>query len=152
MYPVYRLLSFIINSIAFLLAVSVIFSIPLLFSSSATMLSAFIMVAVILYSWFSFQFRRQVLQKREVVKHALKDWVRVNGIVTLIFSFMTIISVTSLLQNPQSFTSALKGIGLEVPLKSITGLFYGMLIYAVLLFVHILWTFSLIKKNREYFQ
>ena len=152
MYPVYRLLSFIINSIAFLLAVSVIFSIPLLFSSSATMLSAFIMLAVILYSWFSFQFRRQVLQKREVVRHTLKDWVRVNGIVTLIFCFMTIISVTSLLQNPQSFTSALKGIGLEVPLKSITGLFYGMLVYAVLLFVHILWTFSLMKKNQEFFQ
>lgn len=149
---IYRILSLIINFIAALLAVSLLFSIPMLFSSPITMLSAFMMIAVILYSWFSFQFRRHVLQQHETVRHSLKDWVRVNGIVTLVFSFMTILSVLSLLQNPQSFTGALKGLGYDVPLKSISGLFYGMLGYAIILFIHILWTFSLMKKHRELFQ
>lgn len=149
---IYRLISLIINFIATLLAVSLVFSIPMLFSSPITMLSAFMMIAVILYSWFSFQFRRQVLQKQQTVRHTLRDWVRVNGIVTLVFSFLTIISVLPLLQNPQSFTDALKGMGFDMPLKSITGFFYGMLVYAIALFVHILWTFALMKKHEEFFQ
>src|SRR3954470_20709909 len=147
----YRVLSLIINVIATLLAVSLLFSIPMLLSSPITMLSAFMMIAVILYSWFSFQFRRQVLQQHRIVRHTLKDWVRVNGIVTLIFSFLTITSVLPLLQNPQSFTDALKAMGYSLPVKSLSGLFYGMLGYAIVLFVHILLTFSLMKKHEEYF-
>lgn len=149
---IYRILSLIINLIAMLLAVSLFLSIPMLFSSPITMLSAFMMIAIILYSWFSFRFRREVLQQQKVVKHSLKDWVRVNGIVTLIFSFMTVMSVLPLLQNPQSFTDALKGMGFEMPLKSITGFFYAMLGYAIVLFIHILWTFALMKKHQENFQ
>lgn len=149
---IYRFLSLIINFIATVLAVSLVFSIPMLLSSPITMLSAFMMIAVILYTWFSFQFRRQVLEKGETVRHSLKDWVKVNGIVALIFSFMTIISVLPLLNNPQSFTDALKGMGVNVPLKNIAGFFYGMLVYAATLFIHILWTFSLLKKKEEFFQ
>jgi len=149
---IYRLLSLIINFIAVLLAVSLLFSIPMLLSSAITMLSGFMMIAVILYSWFSFQFRRQVLQLHQVARHTLRDWVRVNGIVTLVFSFLTIISVLPLLRNPQSFTDALKGMGFDMPLKSITGFFYGMLAYAIILFIHILWTFGLMKKYEEFFQ
>jgi membrane protease YdiL (CAAX protease family) len=149
---IYRILSLIINFIAALLAVSLLFSIPMLLSSPITMLSAFMMIAVILYSWFSFQFRKHVLQQHQTVRHSLRDWVRVNGIVTLVFSFMTIISVLPLLQNSQSFTDALKGMGFEMPLKSVTGFFYGMLCYAIALVIHILWTFSLIKKNEAFFE
>lgn len=149
---IYRFIGFIINFIAILLSVSLLFSIPMLLSSPVTMLSAFMMIAVILYSWFSFQFRRQVLQHHQTVRHILKDWVRVNGIVSLIFGFMTIISVLPLLQNPQAFTDALKGMGFEIPLKSITGFFYGMLFYAAVLITHVLWTFTLMKKHLEYFQ
>lgn len=149
---IYRLLSLVINAVAVLLAVSLLFSIPMLFSSPMTMLSAFIMIAVILYSWFSFRFRRQVLLQKSVVAHTLRDWVRVNGIVSLIFSFMTAMSVLSLIQNPQSFADALKGIGFEMPIKNMIGFFYAMLCYALVLLIHILWTFQLIRKHQEYFQ
>ena len=149
---IYRFIGFIINFIAILLSVSLLFSIPMLLSSSLTMLSAFMMIAVILYSWFSFRFSRQVLQQHQTVKHILKDWIRVNGIVSLIFGFMTIISVLPLIQNPGAFTDALKGMGFEIPFKSITSFFYLMLFYASVLIIHILWTFTLIKKHDEYFQ
>jgi hypothetical protein len=149
---IYRLLSFLINFIAIMLAISLLFSIPMLFSSPITMLSGFMMIAVILYSWFSFQFRQRVLQQHKTVRHNLRDWVKVNGIVTLIFSFMIFIGVLPLLQNPQSFADALKGMGFDLPLKSMTSFFYGMLIYAIILAIHILWTFSLIKKHEEFFQ
>lgn len=148
----YRALSVIINSAALLLAISLVFSIPIMISSPLTMLSAFMIAAVILYSWFSSKFRREVLQQQKTVKHNLRDWVRVNGMVTLIFSTLTIMNVSVMLQNPQLFTEALKSFNVQMPFKTITTFFVIMLIYALILVIHISWTFSLMKKNKDFFQ
>lgn len=78
--------------------------------------------------------------------------VRVNGIVTLVFSVITILNVLYLLKNPAFFTDSIKNLGVEMPLKNITGFFYAMLIYAAILFTHVVWTFALLKKNKDYFQ
>src|SRR4051794_35435187 len=100
---IYRILSAIINIVAIMLCISIVRSIPLLFSSAQTLLSAFMMVAVVLYAWFSFRFRREVLQQQKVVKHGLRDMIRVNGIVTLIFCSICILVILPLLANPQPF-------------------------------------------------
>ncbi|GEO09356.1 hypothetical protein [Segetibacter aerophilus] len=149
---IYRILSLIINTVALMLTISLLGSIPMLISSAQTMLSGFMMVAVILYSWFSFKFRREVLQQQKIVSHSLRDWVRVNGIVTLIFCFISIIGITPLLANPQPFVDAVKNFGITMPLKTIITFCYVMLVYAVVLLAHILWTFALIKKHKEFFQ
>jgi membrane protease YdiL (CAAX protease family) len=149
---IYRILSLIINTVAVMLTVSLLGSIPMLMSSPQTMLSAFMMIAVILYSWFSFKFRRDVLQKQQTVSHSLRDWVRVNGIVTMIFSIISILGITPLLANPQPFVEAIKNFGVTMPLKSVITFCYIMLVYAIVLLVHILWTFALLKKHKEYFQ
>jgi len=129
-----------------------VFSLPLIFSSPQTMLPGFMMAAVILYSWFSFKFRREVLQQQKVVGHRLRDWIRVNGIVTLVFSGFSIAGIVPLVQNPQVFLDAVKTMGVDMPVKTAMNFFYGMLVYAVILFIHILWTFALMKKNKEFFQ
>jgi hypothetical protein len=134
-----------------LLTISLVFSIPMLISSPVTLLSAFMMVAVILYSWFSFKFYREVLQQQKIVKHRLRDWVKVNGIVTIVFSVLTILNVLLLLKNPNLFTDAIRSFGVEMHLKSITGFLYVMLGYGAILFIHVLWTFALLKKNKDYF-
>jgi hypothetical protein len=149
---IYRILSLIINAVALMLTISLLGSIPMLISSAQTMLSGFMMIAVILYSWFSFRFRREVLQKQKIVSHSLRDWVRVNGIVTLVFSIISVIGITPLLANPQPFADAVKNFGITMPLKTIITFCYVMLVYAVVLLVHILWTFALIKKHKEFFQ
>lgn len=135
-----------------LLTISLVFSIPMWVSSSLTLLSAFLMVAVILYAWYSFKFYREVLLQQKTVKHRLKDMVRVNGIVTLVFSVITFLNVSYLLKNPALFTDSIKNLGVQMPLKNITGFFYAMLIYAAILFIHVVWTFALLKKNKDYFQ
>ncbi len=149
---VYRILSAFINIIAIMIAISLVSSLTMLLSSPITMLSAFMMVAIVLYAWFCFQFRRQVLQQQKVVNKSLRDWVRVNGIVTLIFSFLTTLSVLPLIKNPQLLDDALKTLPVSVPPKAVVNLLYGMLFYSIIMFVHILWTFSLMKKHQEYFQ
>lgn len=148
----YRILSLIINAVAMMLTISLVFSLPMIFSSPVTMLSGFMMIAIILYSFFSFKFHRQVLQQQQVVKKSLKDYIKVNGIVAIIFSINIFISVLFLLNHPDIYVEAVSNLGVELPLDKITGLFYVMLVYAVSLLVHVLWTFALMKKNQEYFQ
>jgi uncharacterized membrane protein len=148
----YRILSLIINIVALLLTVSLVGSVMMLISSPQTMLSAFMMVAVILYTWFSFRFRREVMQQQKIVKHSLRDWVRVNGIVTLIFCIISIIGITPMLANPQPFLDAITNMGVIMPVKTVLTFCYGMLIYAVILLIHILWTFALLRKHKEFFQ
>lgn len=148
----YRILSFIINTVALMLLISLVGSIGMILSSAQTMLSGFMMIAVILYSWFSFKFRREVLQKQKTVNRSLRDWVRVNGIVTLIFSFISILGVFPLLLNPQPFLDAIKNFGVQIPLQTLTAFLYCMLVYAAILIIHIVWTFALMKKNEAFFQ
>jgi hypothetical protein len=94
----------------------------------------------------------QVLQQHKTVKRSLRDMVRVNGIVTLVFSALIILNVLLLLQNPGLFTESIKNYGVEMPVKNITGFFYAMFIYAAILLAHVVWTFALLKKNSDYFQ
>src|ERR1044071_3232604 len=147
----YRILTIINNTVALLLAVSVFFSLPILFSSPLTMLSAFMMISIILYAFYSNRFIRTVLQQQQPVKPGLKDWIRVNGIVALVFSIIIIIDVAFLIRNPQIYVEAVKNLGVELPVEKVTGFFWVMLVYGLVLLTHVLWTFSLMKKYREYF-
>ena len=148
---IYRLFSLVINTVAILLCLSFLFSIPMLFSSTLTMLSAFMIISVILYSWFSFRFRREVMQRHLEVSRSLRDWVRVNGFVSIFFSVLTVMNILYLLQNPNQFAEALKNYHVAIDMKSLTGFFYAMLAYGVFLLTHILWTFALMKKNERFF-
>ena len=149
---IYRFLSLVINTIAILLTFSFFVSIPMLISSPVTLFSAFLIVSVILYSWFSYQFRRDVLQRHLVVKLSLRDWVRVNGFVSLFFSVLCIDNVLYLLQHPQIFDEALNEYKFAITTDKIFGIFYGMMAYGCILLTHILWTFALMKKNEAFFK
>lgn len=147
----YKIISIIINAVALFLSISLVFSIPMLISSPITLLSAFLIVGVVLYAWFSAKFYRQVVQQKKTVQHRLRDWVRVNGIVTMVFCSITFMNVLLLLKKPELFSDAAKTMGVDMPVKIVNSFFYGMLAYAILLLIHVLWTFSLLKKNKDFF-
>lgn len=148
----YKILSIIINTVAMLLAVSLVFSLPMLLSSPLMMLSGFMMISIILYAWYSNQFLRKVLQQQQVVKKGLKDWVKVNGIVALIFSLIAIVDVIILIGHPQVYLDAIKGFGVDVPLKTVLSFLYVMLAFSVILLVHVIWTFFMLKRYASFFQ
>lgn len=148
----YRILGLIINVVAVIITISLVGSIPLLISSPLTMLSGFLMVSIVLYSWFSLQFHKKVLQQQQVVKKSLRDWIRVNGIVGLVFSAILIMDAIFLIPQPQVYIDAIKSYGFDVPIKSLLAFFIAMLLYGICLASHIVWTFILMKKFSVYFQ
>ena len=147
----YQVITVVINLIAAMFAISLLPAIPALLSSPIAMLSMFVVVSIILYSWFSYKFNRTVLAKQEPVKKSLKDWIRVNGIVAIVFSIIVVIDVIALIQNPAIYKDALEQLGYKDEIKNLNALFYGMLVYAILLLTHVFLTFSYVKKNKEFF-
>lgn len=157
---IYRILSFFINLIGLFIAVSLIVIIPIFITVPVLWLPMFLIIAVVLYTWFSNRFSRKVLMRKEVVNHRLRDWIRVNGFVAIVFSLLNIPSIINLIRNPASYLEATKefakqiGQGTEQNFKveNMQVLTSVMLLYFIALFVHVFWTFALIRKNQEYFQ
>jgi hypothetical protein len=156
----YRILSFFINLFAFFIAFALFIIIPVSLAVPAMWLPVFLLVAIVLYAWFSTRFRVLVLMRRQTVKHSLRDWIRVNGFVAIAFSFLNILSTISLLRNPALFINAMQEMMNQfdnklnngITAENVNTLAVIMLIYFTGLFIHVLWTFALMKKHQEYFQ
>lgn len=157
---IYRILSFFINLIGFFIAIALIVIIPIFITVPVLWLPMFLIIAVVLYTWFSNKFRQKVLVRKKLVNHSLHDWIRVNGFVAIVFSLLNIPSIINLIRNPASYFEATKefgkqlgqGAGANLKIENIQVLTSVMLVYFIALFVHVFWTFTLLKKNKEYFQ
>lgn len=125
----------------------------MLFSSPLNMLSAFMIVSIILYTWFSNKFSRQVLQLQKPVNLKLRDWIKVNAIVATIYSSMVIFAISFLLLNPKVTAELMKNLPPNIPvqLEDFKRLFIFMIVYASFLLIHIIWTFYYIKKYKTFF-
>jgi vacuolar-type H+-ATPase subunit I/STV1 len=156
----YRILGIIINLVGFLLAISLIVIIPVFITVPVLWLPLFIIAAVVLYTWFSNKFRQRVLVRKEVVRHSLRDWIKVNGYVTIAFSILNITSILSFIRNPASYIEATKEltkqfgqqVGQNFRAENMYIISIAMLVYLIALFAHVLWTFTLIKKHEDFFQ
>ncbi len=148
----YKILSILLNTVALFLAISIVMSIPILLASPLNMLSAFMLLSIVLYAWFSNKFLKAVLIKQEPVKASLKDWIKVNGVVSLIYSLFIILGMAAFIANPDVILSQMKEMGVEVQAKSITVLLYILLAFGIVLFVHVVWTFVLMRRNIAFFK
>src|SRR4051812_23358901 len=108
MFIIYRILSFFINSIGFLMALCLVVVIPLFITLPVLWLPLFLIVAVVLYTFFSHRFSRKVLTRKEPVNHNLRDWIRVNGFVTIFFTVLNIPAIINLIRNPASYFESTK--------------------------------------------
>lgn len=156
----YRVLGFIINVFALFIAMALVFIIPASLTVPPLWLPVFMFVAIVLYTWFSQKFQRLVLIQQKPVRASLRDWIRVNGFVTIVSCILNISPIIALLRNPAAYIAAMKaaltqlGPQYEQSFKpeSLTSVAIVMVVYLLILLVHVLWTFALIKKNREFFQ
>ena len=157
---IYRILSFIINILSAFVAITIVFIIPLAIGSPALLLPLFVLICVVLYAWFSSRFRQLVLMRRVQVKKSLKDWIKVNGYVALVFSILNISSSLAFIRNPSvildSYKEMMKQFGTkmqqEISVNTITTASYIMLVWLLALCIHVFWTFALIKKNESFFE
>jgi len=156
----YRIFSLIISIFAFFISLSLLLLIPASLVMPPVWLPIFLLVAVVLYTWFSNKFQRLVLRHNEVVRTSLRDWVKVNGYVTIVFSLLSLPGAFALLKNPDVYMANMTEMMGKMANhssqvfteRSAIILASIMIIYFLILLVHVFWTFALIKKNEQYFQ
>lgn len=153
----YRVLSFLVGVISsfvgvfFLIAIMAIFSVPVMGIVS------FILLSVILYSWYSRKFFYVVYIEDGVFTRRQKDWLQVNAIVAIIFSLYCIVSAVTVLTQPSDVVKAVEQLpevffeqsrmSVAEIITTLTRFFAVTLVACCILLVHITWTLILLRKH-----
>ena len=149
----YRILSAIVTLFCSFLAMITLFGIFMAFSSPQLLFQCFLMAGVVLYGWFANRFFAQVVIHKKAMTKRQKDWLQVNGIVALVFSVMGIVSCIVLITDPEQVKELIKAFPGEtgVDANSLIKVAEVLLGIFSVLFVHIIWTYLLIRKHKTFF-
>lgn len=159
---VYRLLTFILLPIAAILG---FLDIPLLFlalANPAALLPVFAITCIIIYVFTSLSFLTKGILGGKECKASLRDWIRVNAFVSIAFCGLGVIEYLTLIKNKsiagevvkqamqqQTIPPGMTAPQLEQLLLKFLFIFF---IFSVILIVHILMSFRLLKQFNYLFK
>lgn len=157
----YRIVSYVLLVVAVILGIAALFTLLIALANPALLISVFVVVAVVLYSVSSFLFLHNGIDGKQTLKVKLRDFIRVNGYVAIVFVTMNIFQSITVIIEPsvlnhavndfaaaqQSKTPVPKGLFLTFMKAAI----WFLLIYAVALGYHILATFRYLKQYAALF-
>ena len=159
----YRILSAILMPIIFILAFFAMLFLMASFSNPAFLFAAFVLGCVTIYMVKSTQFYRRNIEPGIPAKANLRDWIRVNAFVAIFFVLQLIFSAgymmvmkKEVLANCQLLLNPIQGMEgggsvkytAEELYSSMKNIMIFFLIFDVLLAVHIVCTFKLLKKYK----
>ena len=154
MMSIYRLLGFIVTIFSSFLAVVAIYGLFLAASNPGILFQCFLLASVVLYSWLANRFFAQIIMLKNKMTKKQKDWLQVNAIVAFIFSVIGIIGCVGIVTDPNAALAIIKdfpeNVNIDAAIITKTG--YVLLTIFVILFIHIGWTFLLIRKHKEQFE
>ena len=158
---VYRIFSYFLIAIAALLGIASLFALLIALSNPALLISVFVIIAVVLYSFSSFFFLLNGIDGKQQLKPKTKDLINVNAYVALVFVMMNIFQSVSVISNPGILNDAMKQVAefqnaksplpAGLILKIMKGVIWFLLFYAVILGAHISMTFRLLKQYAHLF-
>lgn len=164
---IYRILTFILLPFATLFGFESLFSILAGMGNPLVLLSGAILACVVIYIFSSALFYYKGILKAGSCKYTLKDWIKVNAVVSIIFASLAIFSCLSILfilnnkellklfmgmaQTNQSvgLQPGLSEAGIRAVMKNAIML---MLPFSVILLIHIILTFRLMKLYNHVFK
>lgn len=158
----YRVLTLILLPVGVLFGLFALMMLMVALSNPPMLLPVFAVACVSIYIFTSFKFlNKGVLQGRQC-KASLRDWIKVNAIVSVIFSAMLLINVSAMISNPELLNQALdQSIAMQGGTAAISKadlltagrwMMYFLAALGILLLVHIFISFRLLKQYRERFE
>lgn len=152
----YRIFSYFLLVIAVILAIAALFALLIALSNPALLLSVFVIVAVVIYSVASFLFLLNGIDGKRQQQTRLRDWIKVNAYVAIVFVVMNLVQSIAVLQDPTVFTDAVKQVSTMQQTKSplsttlmmniMKAVVWFLLFYAVILGAHIVMSFRYLKE------
>jgi hypothetical protein len=146
---VYRILSVLVNIFCIFIAITLVFGLFLMISNPGFALGFFMMLAVVLYAWYANKFLRIVLNPQQFFTKRQKDWLQVNAIVALIFSILLATQSIAFIKDPKLVEEAFKQMPVQSPTDLIVNTSKVMLTFALILLVHVIWTYTLIRQHKD---
>ena len=159
---IYRILSFLLLPMAILFSISVLFLLRTAFANPAMFLPLFLFACIAIYSFTSLNFLIKGIDGKKPLSVSSKDWIKVNAIVSIIFALLMIIQCILFLVRPEMLqeiiAQAKMNAGDDFKMSDaafesymhITSYFF--LVYAIVLFAHIVLSLHYIKKYRYIFR
>ncbi len=159
----YRVLSYILLPIAGLFGLMAVIALLLSLVNPALLLGTFMLSAVVIYVFTSFSFYNKGVMSAKPCKSKLKDWIKVNAYVAIVFASLSLFQAVGLLSDPTILNEAIKQstqmqqkmgamtVAPELMLKVTKGILIFMMVFATLLVIHIIITFRLLKMYKHVF-
>ena len=158
---IYRIFSYFLLVMAAILGIASLFALLIALTNPAFLLSVFVIVAVVIYSVTSFLFLHNGLDGKRQQQPKLRDWIKVNAYVAIVFVVLNIVQSISVIQNPAALNEAVNQVSTmqetksplptALMLKAMKGVVWFLLFYALILGTHILFTFRFLKEQAHLF-
>lgn len=157
----YKILSYILLPIGALLGFITLMALIYALGNFALLLSVFISGATVAYIFASYVFMQKVVIKKIASKQSLKDLVKVNAYVALVFAILGVVQGVGLLVSKEAAKAFIDTMIAMQPeaikankqafIQTFYGVMYFMIAFSVLLQVHINLTFRYLRENNELF-
>jgi hypothetical protein len=161
---IYKILTYFLLVPAALLSFTVLFSLLIALANPSMLLITFVMACVVIYTVVSFSFLQKVIVHQKIVSTKLKDWLKVNAYVTTFFVFLLITNITNIFMKPNLMNDLINQmieqqknnpnmlVNQAVLYKFVMATFVLFFIYGLLLLIHILCSFKLLKQYNNNFK
>jgi len=156
----YRIIGFLLFPVTALIGIFVTLAVFIALANPAMLLPIAIAATVVMYVIGSFIFLQKAIDRNQVCKSGLRDFIRVNAIVSIVFCFFCINSGIAMISNPELIRPAIKqmleqqpgtGVSEDQMLRIVKGFMYVLSVFSILLVVHIFYTFRLLKQYQHMF-
>lgn len=157
---VYRIVGILISFYAYMFLFSCLGA---LFSGAQVpylLILVFIAACLVIYSVLSNMFGRLVLAMKQPIRASLKDWIKINAMVSvvvyglLLFCMLMLVTASGLVE--QSLRQHPEMLQIAPTVTLTTTQFWafikGFLILCLLISGHCIWTLVLVRRFREYFK
>ncbi len=160
-YAFYRILGFIDNFLAIFFLFVVLMSFLASGLQPSLLLYLFVFLCILIYTNLTAVFARHVMARGQYLRARLKDWIKVNAIVTLLFSGIMIAALIYVLPNEQFFDkltemyAGVEGMTEEMMQQLVPTLrmILGFLVICMFLFiVHVIMTFRYLRQFADRFR
>lgn len=161
---IYHILSYILFIIACIIVVMMLPFVFFALANPAYLIIALLLACTIIYSFVSFRFNMVTVRKKLPSKSNTKALININGFISLMIAFQLLLSSYQVFSGSPQFIEQFDIYYNQLPtvenvtmpsktmmLNAMKMMFVGMCAYAVIMIAHILISFNLLKKYRDYF-
>lgn len=157
----YGLFFIILIPVAFLLGIGILFSLLQAFANPVLLFPLFMLSSFVVYTIASLVFYNKAVRQKRTCKASLRDLIRINAFIIMIPAVLFIWQGLNIASNPGSINELIKQVKTVqstmvvvsdvVLAKLIRGIYYFMVTYAIVILLHIIYTFRLLKQYKPLF-